>query len=68
MERPLLLCVGIVLLLAAEAILWNGPAIYSFADSWHSAVFTRIVGVGVIVEGALFALGAALCSGVPLGR
>jgi hypothetical protein len=69
MRRALLFCVGIVLGLAAETILWNGPDLYAFADSWHSAAFTRIVGVGVIVEGALAAFGAALCLGralVPL--
>ena len=63
MRRALLFCVGIGLGLAAETILWNGPDLYAFADSWHSATFTRIVGVGVIVEGALSALGAALCLG-----
>jgi hypothetical protein len=63
MRRALLFCVGIVLGLAAEIILWHGPDLYAFADSWHSAAFTRIVGVGVIVEGALSALGAALCLG-----
>jgi hypothetical protein len=55
--------VGIVLGLAAETILWNGPDLYAFTDPWHSAAFTRIVGVGVIVEGALLALGAAVCLG-----
>jgi hypothetical protein len=63
MRRALLFCVGIVLGLAAETILRNGPDLYAFADSWHSAAFTRIVGVAVIVEGALSALGAALCLG-----
>jgi hypothetical protein len=63
MRRALLFCVGIVLGLAAETILWNGPALYASADSWHSAAFTRIVGMGVIAEGALSALGAALCLG-----
>jgi len=63
MRRALLSCVGIVLGLAAETILWNGPDLYTFTDGWHSAAFTRIVGVGVIVEGALSALGAALCLG-----
>jgi hypothetical protein len=69
MRRVLLFCVGIILGLAAETILWNGPDLYAYADSWHSAAFTRIVGVGVIVEGALSALGAALSLGrsiVPL--
>jgi len=63
MRRAWLFCVGIVLGLAAEIILWNGPDLYAFADSWHSAAFTRIVGVGVIVEGGLSALGAAVCLG-----
>ena len=63
MRRALLFCVGIVLGLAAETILRNGPDLYAFADSWHSAAFTRIVGVEVIVEGGLSALGAALCLG-----
>jgi hypothetical protein len=62
---PLLLFVGIVLASAAVTILWHGPALYldTFADPWHSAAFTRIVGVAVIVEGALLAFGAALCFG-----
>ena len=63
MRRALLFCVGIVLGLTAETILWNGPDLYASADSWHSAAFTRIVGMGVIVEGNLSALGAALCVG-----
>jgi hypothetical protein len=54
---------GIVLGVAAETILWHAPGLYLFTDSWHSPEFTRIVGVAVIVEGALFALGAALCLG-----
>ena len=69
MRRALLLGVGIVLGLAAVTILWNGPGLYLLANGWHSAAFTRIVGVGVIVEGCLCALGAALCLGrafVPL--
>jgi hypothetical protein len=61
MRRALLFCVAIVLGLAAQTILWNGPDLYLFTDSWHSAEFTRIVGVAVIVEGTLAALGAALC-------
>src|SRR5262245_44299910 len=63
MRRALLCCAGIVLGLAADAILWNGPDLYLLTDSWHSAEFRRIVGVAVIVEGALSALGAALCFG-----
>jgi hypothetical protein len=63
MRRALLLCVGVVLGLAAEAILWNAPDLYAFADAWHSAALTRTVGVGVIVEGTLLAFGAALCLG-----
>jgi hypothetical protein len=69
MRRVLLFCGGILLGLAAGTILWNGPDLYAFADSWHSAAFTRMVGLGIIVEGALAALGAALCLGravVPL--
>ena len=63
MRRAFLFCVALVLGLAAQTILWNGPDLYLFTDSWHSAEFTRIVGVAVIVEGALAALGAALCLG-----
>jgi hypothetical protein len=63
MRRALLCCVGCVLGLAAEAILWNAHDLYAFADSWHSAALTRTVGVGVIVEGALLAFGASLCLG-----
>jgi hypothetical protein len=60
MKRGLLCCGGIVLGLAAVTILWNGPGLYLFANSWQ---YPGIVGVGVIVEGALLALGAALCLG-----
>ena len=69
MRRVLLFCGGTFLGLAAGTILWNGPDLYAFADSWHSAALTRMVGLGIIVEGALAALGAALCLGravVPL--
>jgi hypothetical protein len=67
MRRALLFSLGIVLGLAAETILWNGPDLVLLQDGWHSPAFTRTVGVGVIVEGALFALGAALCFGRALG-
>jgi hypothetical protein len=69
MRRVLLFCVGILLGLAAGTILWIAPNLYTFEDGWHSAAFTRIIGLGIIVEGALAALGAALCLGravVPL--
>ncbi len=69
MRRVLLFCVGILLGLAAGTILWIAPALYTLEDGWHSAAFTRMVGLGIIVEGALAALGAALCLGravVPL--
>jgi hypothetical protein len=69
MRRVVLICGAILLGSAAEAILWNSPDLYAFTDSWHSAAFTRMVGIGIIVEGALAALGAALCLGralVPL--
>jgi hypothetical protein len=63
MRRALLCCTGIILGLAAGFILGDGPDLYSFVDGWHSAEWTRIVGVGIIVEGCLAALGAALCFG-----
>jgi hypothetical protein len=63
MGRVLLLGVGLVLGLVAEIILWNGPNLCSFMDGWHFPAFTRMVGVGVIAEGCLCALGAALCLG-----
>jgi hypothetical protein len=69
MRRVLLFCLGIALGLAAVVILWNGPDLYLFTDPWHAAEFTRIVGVAVIVEGAILALGAGACFGralVPL--
>ncbi len=69
MRRALLSCGGSFLGLAAGTILWNAPGLYLFTDSWHSAALTRMVGVGIIVEGALAAFGAALCLGralVPL--
>jgi hypothetical protein len=69
MRRVLLFCGGTFLGLAAETILWTAPDLYLFTDSWHSAALTRMVGLGIIVEGVLTALGAALCLGraaVPL--
>ena len=69
MRRALLCCVGIILGLTAGLILMNAPDLYLFVDGWHSTAFTRMVGVGIIVEGALATLGAALCLGraiVPL--
>jgi hypothetical protein len=69
MKRTLLFCGGVLLGLVAEAILWNGPDLYAYEDAWFSAVFTRIVGLGVIVQGVVAALGAAWCLGrafVPL--
>jgi len=69
MRIVLLFCGGAFLGLAAGTILWNAPGLYLFTDSWHSAALTRMVGLGIIVEGILAALGAALCLGraaVPL--
>lgn len=69
MARALLFCVGIVLGLVAEVILWNSPDLCLRTDGWHSPAFTRMVGVAVIVEGCLCAVGAGLCLGrafVPL--
>jgi hypothetical protein len=69
MPRVLLFCGGTFLGLAAGTILWNAPDLFLFTDSWHSAALTRMVGLGVIVEGVLTALAAALCLGravVPL--
>ena len=69
MRRALLFCGGILLGLAAGTILWIAPDLYALEDGWHSAAFTRMVGLGILVEGALTALGAALCLGravVPL--
>jgi hypothetical protein len=63
MRRGLLFCSGILLGLTAEAILWNAPDLYAHEETWFSAAFTRIVGLGLIVEGAVAALGAALCLG-----
>lgn len=68
MRRFLLGCAGFVLGLAAYPILWNGPDLYLYEDS-QPLVFTRMVGLGILVEGVLAALGAALCLGraiVPL--
>jgi hypothetical protein len=63
MRRALLLCGGTLLGLAAWAVLSNAPELYLFTDSWHSAALTRVVGLGVIAEGALAAFWAALCLG-----
>lgn len=69
MRRVLLFCWGTFLGLAAGTILCNAPDLYLFTDSWHSAALTRMVGLGIIVEGVLAAFGSALCLGralVPL--
>jgi hypothetical protein len=69
MRRGLLFCGGILLAVAAEAILLNPADVYLRDDPWFSAEFTRIVGLGLIDQGAVAALGAALCLGrafVPL--
>jgi hypothetical protein len=69
MRRVLLFCVGVLLGLAAGTILWIAPELYTLEDGWHSPALTRMVGLGILVEGALAALGAALCLGravVPL--
>jgi hypothetical protein len=69
MRRVLLFCGGILLGLAAGTILWIAPDLYTLENGWHSAAFTRMVGLGIIVEGVLAALGAAVCLGraiVPL--
>jgi hypothetical protein len=67
MGRAWLFSLGIVLGLAAETILWNGTELVLWEDGWHSPAFTRLVAVGVIVEGALLAFWAALCLGRALG-
>jgi hypothetical protein len=67
MRRVLFFFPGIVLGLAAETILWNGPDLVLLEDGWHSPAFTGMVGVGVIVEGVLVALAAAICFGRALG-
>lgn len=69
MRRVLLLCAGIGLVVLAEPILWNGPDLYGFADSWNPPVLTCAVGLAILVEAVLCVLGAALCLGravVPL--
>jgi hypothetical protein len=63
MRRVFLPGGGAFLGLAAGAILWYAPELYLFTDSWHPAALTRIVGLAVIAEGILAALGAALCLG-----
>jgi hypothetical protein len=63
MRRVWLFCGGTFLALAAATILWNAPGVYLFTDGWHSDAFRRMVGLAIIVEGALTAFGAALCLG-----
>jgi hypothetical protein len=67
MRRALLFFLGTMLGLAAETLLWNGPNLVSMEDGWHAPAFTRVVGVGVIVEGVAVALGAAVCLGRAIG-
>jgi hypothetical protein len=63
MRQSLLLLGGVLLGLSAEAILCNGPALYGLQDAWFSLAFTRVVGLGLIAQGAVVAFGAALCLG-----
>jgi hypothetical protein len=63
MRRVLLFCCGSLLGLASGTILWIAPGLYTLEDGWHAAALTRMVGLGIIIDGALAALGAALCLG-----
>ena len=63
MRRVLLFCSGILLAVLAEAILGNSHALYGLDEAWFSPEFTRIVGLAVIVQGVVAALGAGLCLG-----
>jgi hypothetical protein len=63
MRRALLLVLGLLLALAAEAILWNAAGLYDHDDPWLSADFTRIVGLDLVIQGVLAALWAAVCVG-----
>jgi hypothetical protein len=68
-RRVSLFCGGILLGLAAGTILWIAPDLYTLENGWHAAAFLRMVGLGILVEGALAAVGSALCLGralVPL--
>jgi hypothetical protein len=74
MRRALLFYGAILLGLVAEAILWSASDLYLYPteDSWFSAgLFTRSADLGLVVQGAVAAIGAALCLGralVPLTR
>jgi hypothetical protein len=64
MRSAFLFCSGILFALVAIAILSHGPNLYSHEDSWLAAAFTRVVGLGLVVQGAAVGLAAA----VGLGR
>jgi hypothetical protein len=67
MKRGLLFCGGMVLGLVAEIILWGSPDLYGQQDTWLPEEFTRTAVLGLIVQGAVAAFGAALCLGHALG-
>jgi hypothetical protein len=63
MRRAWLYCTGIMVGLAAWAILQYAPDLALFEDGWHSAKFTRMVGAATCVQGFFAALVAAFCLG-----
>jgi hypothetical protein len=67
MRGVLFFCSGIFLAVLAEAILGASTDLYGFDEHWFSPEFTRIVGLAVIVQGVVAALGAGLCLGRAFG-
>jgi hypothetical protein len=63
MRRFALVSCGLFLALSACILLWNGPLWYTNEESPIPATFTRVVGISLIVLGALAAFWSAVCLG-----
>jgi hypothetical protein len=63
MRRGLLLCGGIILAWVAASILTSSPDLFADGKTWFPPDYSRIIGLSMIVQGPIVALGAALCLG-----
>lgn len=63
MKRVLLFCAGIPLGLVAVSFLGGGASELPWDKTWFSGNYDRIIGLNLIVQGAVVTLGAALCVG-----
>ena len=60
MKRVLLFCVGVLLALVSEVLLWWGPGVYAYESTWVEPRSSNIIGLGIIAWGVGAALGAAV--------